>query len=302
MKLNIRNLLGYCISVFYISTGLVKKTTKYLFENQVILSISFHDPSEDLFRSCIRWLRKNGFTFISNADLALISSGQKEFPIGAVVVNVDDGWAGNKHNIIPVANELEIPVSIFINTDPVENGDAYWWSYVLAANKSKINNIKVASLKRINNSDRNKVLNQIKSKIFLKREALTPDDLLEISKSKFITIGSHTITHPILTMCTDEESLHEIRESKRKLETLLQIKVDHFAYPNGDFSIREINFLKNNGYSLAFSTMPKYLTMDNIMDIYSLPRFEMLEDASFAENICRMTGVWFTNTPFINSK
>ena len=302
MKLNIRNVAGYCISIFYISTGMVKRATKRLVEKQVILSISFHDPSKALFRACIWWLKNNGFTFISNGDLLLIANGLKEFPLGAVVVNVDDGWVGNKHNIIPIINKLEIPVSIFINTDPVEQGDAYWWSYVNAANKSNIAQYKVASLKLVKNGERNKVINQIKSKILLKGEAMTVQDLCEISKSKYITIGSHTVTHPILPMCTDEESLYEITESKRKLESILKTQVDQFAYPNGDFSLREVNYLKKNGYSLAFSTIPKYLTKENITDRYTLPRFEMLEDASFAENICRMTGIWFTNNPFMNSK
>jgi len=300
MKLNIRNVAGYCISKFYISTGMVKRATKLLVQKPVILSISFHDPSKAMFRACIEWLKNNGFTFISNGDLALIANGHMEFPIGAVVVNVDDGWVGNKHNIIPIVNELEIPVSIFINTDPVEYGDAYWWSYVNAANKSNIDQHKVASLKLVKNAERNKVINQIKSKILLKREALTIQDLCEISKSKYITIGSHSVTHPILPMCTDEESLFEIKESKRKLENILKTQVDHFAYPNGDFSLREVNYLKNNGYSLAFSTIPKYLTKENIVDRYTLPRFELLENASFAENICRMTGIWFANNPFTN--
>ena len=302
MKLNIRNVAGYCISIFYITTGIVKRATKILLEKPVILSISFHDPSQAMFKACIGWLKNNGFVFISNGDLLLIANGLKEFPLGAVIVNVDDGWVGNKHNIIPIVNELEIPISIFVNTDPVEHGDAYWWSYVQAANKSKIDQHKVATLKRIKNGDRNKVLNQIKSQILLKSEALSIQDLCEISKSKFVTIGSHTVSHPILPMCTDEESFYEISESKNKLEKILQTKVSHFAYPNGDFSIREVNFLKKNGYELAYSTIPKYLTKENITDRYTLPRFEMLEDASFAENICRMTGIWFTNNPFINSK
>jgi hypothetical protein len=35
------------------------------------------------------------------------------------------------------------------------------------------------------------------------------------------------------------------------------------------------------------------LTAENIKEKYMLPRFEVLKDVSFAENICRMSGVWF---------
>jgi hypothetical protein len=51
--------------------------------------------------------------------------------------------------------------------------------------------------------------------------------------------------------------------------------------------------VESAGYRLAFTTRPSYLTAENIKEKYRLPRFEVLKDVSFAENICRMSGVWF---------
>ena len=55
-----------------------------------------------------------------------------------------------------------------------------------------------------------------------------------------------------------------------------------------------MKILENNNYEIAFSTRPEYLKEKDLWDRYQYPRFEILENVSFAENICRLTGVWFT--------
>ena len=94
-------------------------------------------------------------------------------------------------------------------------------------------------------------------------------------------------------MCDDQESASEIRDSKAKLEGWLGKEMAHFAYPNGLYGEREIQLLKESGYKTAYTTIPKYLTRENFDNLFTLPRFDVLENVSFAENICRMTGVWF---------
>ena len=69
--------------------------------------------------------------------------------------------------------------------------------------------------------------------------------------------------------------------------------MEHFAYPNGSFSDREKEILMDSGYQLGFTTEPVYITPENIAQKYSLPRFDVLENISFTENLCRMTGIWF---------
>ena len=49
-----------------------------------------------------------------------------------------------------------------------------------------------------------------------------------------ITIGSHTLTHPILPGVPEAELESEVRDSRRQLERGLDRPVDTFAYPNGD--------------------------------------------------------------------
>jgi peptidoglycan/xylan/chitin deacetylase (PgdA/CDA1 family) len=295
MKLTTRNILGYLISIGYSVSGLVRKNRNKILNNCCIATLCFHNPSKEFFTSCILWLKQNGFNFISINELLAIARGELDFPMGAVLLTFDDGWRNNKENVAAVANSLKVPVTIFATTEPIEYGEAYWWTYMNVAKKRHLINSPIADLKKIKNTHRVCLLNRVKSDMFLNAQALTTNDLIEMNASKYITFGSHTVSHPILPMCSDQESFFEIKFSKTKLEQILDTRVDGFAYPNGDFSIREINYLQKSGYKLAFTTKPNLITYSNIRDLYTLPRFNMLEDASIAENICRMTGVWFTN-------
>ena len=49
-----------------------------------------------------------------------------------------------------------------------------------------------------------------------------------------VTIGSHTLTHPILPRNAGRGAGSEVRDSRRQLERGLERPVDTFAYPNGD--------------------------------------------------------------------
>src|SRR5690606_18065214 len=102
-----------------------------------------------------------------------------------------------------------------------------------------------------------------------------------------------THTHPILPQCTDDTVREELQLSKEKLEAWTGKEVKFFAYPNGDFTPREISTLKDLDYKLSFANNPQYLTPETLRQSpYSIPRFGFLEGASFVENICRMAGVW----------
>jgi len=51
-----------------------------------------------------------------------------------------------------------------------------------------------------------------------------------------VTIGSHTMTHPILTSLSPEETEAETRDSRMTLEKRLDRTVSVFCYPNGDLN------------------------------------------------------------------
>lgn len=293
MKLNLRNTIAYLYANSLIYSGKVKKSMEAFHLDKFMLSIYFHDPSKELFAKTINWLKAQQANFISTNDLIQIINGELQPKPSSVILTLDDGWKGNKHNVIELAKLHNVPITIFVSLDPVIRRSPFWWSFV---NKQKSNGLKmynVKGLKKMDNTHRLAYLNKYGFNTTIDHEAMTIDEIIEADSLKNVTIESHTVSHPILTRCTDQDSEYEIQKSKLLLESILGRKIEGFAYPNGSHGLREIEFLKKHGYKYAFTTVPDYLNLKKVKCPYSLPRFEVLDRISFAENICRMSGVWF---------
>jgi peptidoglycan/xylan/chitin deacetylase (PgdA/CDA1 family) len=68
-----------------------------------------------------------------------------------------------------------------------------------------------------------------------------------------VTIGSHTLTHPILPSISDEALEREIVDSRRILEQRLGRTVDLFCYPNGSLD-RRVHAVVARTYRAAVTT------------------------------------------------
>lgn len=292
MKTSVRNLIGKILAKALIYSGVVKAAANRAQRGDYIISLCFHAPSKEFFESCVNWLSKNGFSFISVCDIEQILDHEKPFPKGSVLITIDDGWQSNLDNIVPVAEKNKMPVSIFVSTEVVEKGNGYWWSYIAEARKMGLSHESIEFFKTIDNEDRIKIIEETKNKITINRQALTVEQVRDIAHNSLVSIGSHSVSHPILPRCSNAESKFEISHSKDMIEEWIQMPVRYFAFPNGDYSNREVSFLKRFGYTIAFSTEQKYLSKEKLKNRYALPRFMMVESASFEENICRIVGVW----------
>ena len=292
MKWNIRNTLAYLYAKSLLLSGATAKSMKEFHESDNILSIYFHNPSRPLFEKTIKWLVRQKVTFISTEQLNLISHGKLIAPKSAVIITVDDGWRANKENIIQVARKFDIPVTVFVSTEPVFEQKPFWWSYNQRINQQGIGYMKSNVLKKWTNKERMAYLNGYGFLKAYAEEAMEEEDLIELDKQHNVFIESHTVSHPILTRCSDDEADTEIHLSKIQLEKTLGRKINGFAYPNGAYAQREITLLEKYGYDYAFTTRSAFLTPRDLKNRFELPRFEVLDQVSFAENICRIAGVW----------
>lgn len=83
-------------------------------------------------------------------------------------------------------------------------------------------------------------------------QPLTKNDLLQISNHH--EIGSHSITHPLLTQIPYAVAHYEIVESRGMLEGLIKKPVTKFAYPRG-YATDQIRGVARKIYSSARSTL-----------------------------------------------
>lgn len=291
MKYNFRNIVGYLYAQILINSGTLNRSKNKLLNNEYIIPFYFHNPTKEEFHFIITYFQKNGFSFISVSDLIKIIEGEIPFPKATVLITVDDGWLSNVTNICELAINHNIPVAIYLATEAIEKG-FYWFSSAKKARVMKLGYPSSNNLKKLPNNERLKIVEKINKKVNPEREAMTIEQIKKIGKSKWITFGGHSHSHPILNRCNEKELIFEIEICKQKIENWLREEINSFAYPNGDFGQREINALKVAGYRIGFANNPEFITPENINDNYKIPRIGFLEGASNAENKCRAMGIW----------
>lgn len=105
---------------------------------------------------------------------------------------------------------------------------------------------------------------------------LSQEQVVELSKDPLSTIGSHTVSHCMLKR-KDVNLQYEFSKSKNDLEQLINMPVEHFAYPYGTpfaISMKVIEQIKTSRlYQSAVCTIPAYINDYSLENQFSLPRF-----------------------------
>ena len=86
-----------------------------------------------------------------------------------------------------------------------------------------------------------------------------------------ITIGSHTLTHPILTTLDDASIALEMTESRRQLEQKLNRAANYFCYPNGSHHAQS-SMAARRTYDAAVTVENGVVTGEDSADLHRLPR------------------------------
>lgn len=291
----IRRFITYLLEIFFIVylilTRSVPRLKRRCKNGEIILSVFFHAPSRELFYNVVKWFDRNGFSFLSVDQFHDIIANNKPFPAAAVLLTVDDGWKSNKDNIGLVANLQKVPITIFLATEFIEHQKPYWASYLFKAQEMGITDHSIDSCSKLPNQDRLQLVESWKNQLKLPAESLTIEDVRSMQDGGFVSFGAHTITHPFLPRCNDDEAFEEIKVSGDKVSNWVGSEVQSFAYPFGAHTGREIMLLKQSGYKIAFSTFSNYIE-PGFNALYQVPRFEIVENKSFYYNIFKMTGVW----------
>jgi peptidoglycan/xylan/chitin deacetylase (PgdA/CDA1 family) len=272
-----------------------------------------HTPS--YLRQCLKYLRDNGYSFVSVEDILTHFHEGVPLPKKPVAFTVDDGFYDQASLAAPVFIEFDCPATIFLISGFLD-GDLWpWFSKVeFLIENSKANAIefdaphgkKIYSISdKINKLYACYSIQETMKKIPGDRIPATLEHLAHITQlsiptdppDKFrpmtwsiareleqagIRFGPHTVSHPILSMINDGESETEITGSWQRLKDELSYPAPVFCYPNGksvDFGNREITTIKNNGFIGAISTITTQVDLnppDNNY-LFRLPRFSLPE-------------------------
>jgi peptidoglycan/xylan/chitin deacetylase (PgdA/CDA1 family) len=222
----------------------------------------------DTFRYQMQYLLERGFHNVSLADVA---QSWPNVPRNGFAVTFDDGYRDNYSCAMPILRELGITATVFLAVSYIGTSEPFFWDETR----------RIEWQGRMQDEDL----------------PLTWDHVDEMVSSGIFTIGSHTLTHPNLTMLSTEAVQYELVESRRLLEQRLQRSIDLFCYPRGDLNNSVVNMVKQAGYRLAVVTPKRPLrrtqyTVFRIgIDVKHGPRAFTWRISPAFERL-QVTGVW----------
>ena len=122
---------------------------------------------------------------------------------------------------------------------------------------------------------------------------LTSDEIQKLVAAG-MSVGSHTITHPILSRQEPENAYIEVARSRELLERATGKSIWAFAYPFGDaqsVNPQVVAMVRKAGYTAAFLNFDGGLG-HRLEDHYSLPRIHVTNTTTLAELEAHISGFY----------
>jgi peptidoglycan/xylan/chitin deacetylase (PgdA/CDA1 family) len=221
------------------------------------------------------------------------------------VLTFDDGYRDNVEHAWPVLKRYSAPWTLFVTTEFAEGHGRLWWLELEEA---------IALLDRVVLPDDRCVLD-LPSRTAREKEVafetvyrrlragsekhlrgviadlarrggvsgsqlnaelcLGWDEIKILAREPDVTIGAHTLSHPMLAKLDTTTAAHEIAGGKALLEQRLGRPVKHLAYPVGDATsagAREFRLAREAGFVTAVTSRPGHVFPDHAAYLHALPR------------------------------
>jgi len=173
--------------------------------------------SPGMFRFQMWYLKTAGFRVVSLRDvLSFIEGGRSGERL--VALTFDDGYQDFYDNAFPVLRSYHFPSTVFLVSDLIGRENSW------------------------------------EEDPSMGRRRLLDWDAIHAIKTEGVVLGSHSRTHPFLGRLSPDALRAEISGSKSRLEAELQLPVDFFCYPYGDYGPGTVGMVKEAGYTLAVTT------------------------------------------------
>ena len=115
------------------------------------------------------------------------------------------------------------------------------------------------------------------------------EEVVSLGGGDLIEIGSHSVTHPLLSTLSTTMQEEEIQGSKARIEEIIGRPVTSFAYPYGDYTAETVGIVRESGFNCACSTIADIDNRDT--ERFQLPRVQ-IQDWD-GEEFSRQLWAWF---------
>jgi peptidoglycan/xylan/chitin deacetylase (PgdA/CDA1 family) len=103
-------------------------------------------------------------------------------------------------------------------------------------------------------------------------------ELAELAADPLVTIGAHTVNHPMLAKLPEKTLRAELEMSRSVIEAALGVRPAHLSYPYGDATAagpREFAVAAEMGFKTAVTTRPGVLFPAHGKELTALPRISL---------------------------
>jgi peptidoglycan/xylan/chitin deacetylase (PgdA/CDA1 family) len=195
------------------------------------------------------------------------------------VLTFDDGECGLFRHLLPLLDDLRLPITVYVATAQIETGRPYWFDRVMGALGTGPREVDLPgvghwqlpaapgpgrwallgdlleALKQIDHTHREALADRILAENPLApgRPPLAPltlGELAALAESPWVTLGAHSHCHNLLDQVPPDEAAASMANSRQLLRDWTAQEVAHFAWPNGNHT----DGLRRSAADLGFRT------------------------------------------------
>jgi peptidoglycan/xylan/chitin deacetylase (PgdA/CDA1 family) len=238
------------------------------------------------FAEQLEYLRSH-YSIVPLSELARRFAEGAPPPRAAAAITIDDGYRDAYEIAFPLLKKYGAPATLFVVTDFLD-GKAWLWAdklrhiaFGLPSGRFEIalpgrtlqvevgdraSRLRAADrvnseLKKLPEEIKAEALEGVAAQLGVRLPGLPPEEFAPITWEQAremdaagVEIGSHTVTHPILTRVRPDRLAFELSASRARLRDALGRDADLFCYPNGDYDAAVRDAVIRAGYRAAVTT------------------------------------------------
>jgi peptidoglycan/xylan/chitin deacetylase (PgdA/CDA1 family) len=259
----------------------------------------------------VKTLRRSGLDLVSLDEMhRRLTEG--DFSRRFVCLTFDDGYRDTLQWAYPILKAAGVPFAVYVPTSFPDRLGELWWlvleaviarnpriGLVIDGRDRKFDCRTVAEKRalfddlywwlrdRPSEAEMRDVVRSLAAyyhvdiAAFCEELCMSWPELAELAADPLVTIGAHTVNHPMLAKLTRETARSEINLSRSVIEAALSIKPQHLSYPFGDRSstgVREFEIAAELGFKTAVTTRPGVLFPEHSQRLMALPRISLNGD------------------------
>ena len=248
----------------------------------------------------LRLVHELGFDIVGLGDVpGRLRAGRDTRPFCALTF--DDGYRDNRDHALPILRRHGAPWTLFVTADYASGQGRLWWlelqevirrrdtlsvnGEILPARSPDEKGAAFAAAYAWLRAGPEEILRAtiagwcaesgLDPAELVRRECMDWAELAELSREPGLTIGAHTLTHPMLAKHDAETARREIVGGRDAIAEKLGQVPEHLSYPVGDPTSagpRDFRLAAEAGFATAVTTRPGHLFPEHAEHLVALPR------------------------------